>query len=174
MPRSPRSNRATGWSPRSSCRAGIASWATRSSSASARQPRSATGHTGAAFLGFFKLYGEVPVGHAEYLRVSMAQTTHQGARRPPDDRSVFLSAVCRRLPVGALRRVTDGGRGRRAPSRPGRRHGGPDRPAPRLPGDRGRSRPRAWPGLRTAAMRPSTSPTTRRISVTSSATCTDG
>jgi threonine dehydrogenase-like Zn-dependent dehydrogenase len=50
--------------------------------------------TGAAFLGYTKLYGQVPGGQAEYLRVPMA---HYGAIKvpegPPDDRFVYLSDV---------------------------------------------------------------------------------
>ena len=50
--------------------------------------------TGAAFLGYTKLYGQVPGGQAEYLRVPMA---HYGPQKvpegPPDDRFLFLSDV---------------------------------------------------------------------------------
>jgi threonine dehydrogenase-like Zn-dependent dehydrogenase len=50
--------------------------------------------SGAALFGFSKLYGEVPGGQAEYLRVPQAQFTHilvpQG---PADDRFVYLSDV---------------------------------------------------------------------------------
>jgi len=50
--------------------------------------------SGAALFGFSKLYGAVPGGQAEYLRVPQAQFTHivvpQG---PPDDRFVYLSDV---------------------------------------------------------------------------------
>jgi hypothetical protein len=50
--------------------------------------------TGAALFGFSKLYGEVPGGQAEYLRVPMAQTTHiKVPDGPADDRFVFLSDV---------------------------------------------------------------------------------
>jgi threonine dehydrogenase-like Zn-dependent dehydrogenase len=50
--------------------------------------------TGAALFGFSKLYGEVPGGQAEYLRVPMAQTTHiKVPEGPADDRFVFLSDV---------------------------------------------------------------------------------
>jgi hypothetical protein len=49
---------------------------------------------GAALFGFSKLYGEVPGGQAEYLRVPQAQfgpiTVPEG---PPDDRFVYLSDV---------------------------------------------------------------------------------
>ncbi len=50
--------------------------------------------TGAALFGFSKLYGEVPGGQAEYLRVPEAQympiTVPEG---PPDERFLFLSDV---------------------------------------------------------------------------------
>src|SRR5438046_10338645 len=49
---------------------------------------------GAALLGYTKLYGEVPGGQAELLRVPQA---HFGPIRvpegPPDDRFVYLSDV---------------------------------------------------------------------------------
>jgi threonine dehydrogenase-like Zn-dependent dehydrogenase len=50
--------------------------------------------TGAAFLGYTKLYGQVPGGQAEYLRVPQA---HYGPIKvpegPPDDRFLYLSDV---------------------------------------------------------------------------------
>jgi threonine dehydrogenase-like Zn-dependent dehydrogenase len=50
--------------------------------------------TGAAFLGYTKLYGQVPGGQAEYLRVPQAQfgpiKVEEG---PADDRFVYLSDV---------------------------------------------------------------------------------
>ena len=50
--------------------------------------------TGAALLGYTKLYGQVPGGQAEFLRVPQA---HYGPIKvpegPPDDRFVFLSDV---------------------------------------------------------------------------------
>jgi threonine dehydrogenase-like Zn-dependent dehydrogenase len=50
--------------------------------------------TGASLLGYTKLYGQVPGGQAEYLRVPQAQygpiKVPQG---PPDDRFVYLSDV---------------------------------------------------------------------------------
>jgi threonine dehydrogenase-like Zn-dependent dehydrogenase len=49
---------------------------------------------GAALFGFSKLYGEVPGGQAEYLRVPQAQFTHiKVPDGPPDERFVFLSDV---------------------------------------------------------------------------------
>jgi hypothetical protein len=50
--------------------------------------------TGAALFGYSKLYGEVPGGQAEYLRVPQAQFTH--IKVPdglPDERFVYLSDV---------------------------------------------------------------------------------
>jgi threonine dehydrogenase-like Zn-dependent dehydrogenase len=51
-------------------------------------------HTGASLLGYTKLYGQVPGGQAEFLRVPQA---HYGPIKvpegPPDDRFVYLSDV---------------------------------------------------------------------------------
>jgi threonine dehydrogenase-like Zn-dependent dehydrogenase len=50
--------------------------------------------TGAAFLGYTKLYGQVPGGQAEYLRVPQAQFGPiKVPEGPPDDRFVYLSDV---------------------------------------------------------------------------------
>jgi threonine dehydrogenase-like Zn-dependent dehydrogenase len=50
--------------------------------------------TGAALFGFSKLYGEIPGGQAEYLRVPQAQFTHiKVPDGPPDERFVYLSDV---------------------------------------------------------------------------------
>jgi threonine dehydrogenase-like Zn-dependent dehydrogenase len=50
--------------------------------------------TGAALFGFSKLYGEVPGGQAEYLRVPQAQFGPiKVPEGPPDERFVFLSDV---------------------------------------------------------------------------------
>ena len=50
--------------------------------------------TGASLLGYTKLYGQVPGGQAEYLRVPQA---HYGPIKvpdgPPDDRFLYLSDV---------------------------------------------------------------------------------
>jgi threonine dehydrogenase-like Zn-dependent dehydrogenase len=49
---------------------------------------------GAALFGYTKLYGEVPGGQAEYLRVPFANYLPIGVPEgPPDDRFVFLSDV---------------------------------------------------------------------------------
>jgi len=50
--------------------------------------------TGAALFGYSKLYGSVPGGQAEYLRVPQAQFTHiKVPDGPPDERFVYLSDV---------------------------------------------------------------------------------
>jgi threonine dehydrogenase-like Zn-dependent dehydrogenase len=50
--------------------------------------------SGAALFGYSKLYGEVPGGQAEYLRVPQAQFTHiKVPQGPADDRFVYLSDV---------------------------------------------------------------------------------
>ena len=50
--------------------------------------------TGAALLGYTKLYGQVPGGQAEFLRVPQAQYGPiKVPEGPPDDRFVFLSDV---------------------------------------------------------------------------------
>jgi threonine dehydrogenase-like Zn-dependent dehydrogenase len=51
-------------------------------------------NTGAALFGYSKLYGSVPGGQAEYLRVPQAQFTHiKVPAGPPDERFVYLSDV---------------------------------------------------------------------------------
>src|SRR3954463_1051457 len=48
--------------------------------------------TGAAFLGYTKLYGQVPGGQAEFLRVPQAQYGPiKVPEGPPDDRFVYLA-----------------------------------------------------------------------------------
>ena len=50
--------------------------------------------SGAALFGYSKLYGQVPGGQAQYLRVPQAQFTHiLVPHGPPDDRFVYLSDV---------------------------------------------------------------------------------
>ncbi len=50
--------------------------------------------TGAALFGYSKLYGEVPGGQAEYLRIPQAQFTHiKVPQGPADERFVYLSDV---------------------------------------------------------------------------------
>ncbi len=49
---------------------------------------------GAALFGYTKLYGQVPGGQAEFLRVPQAQYTHiKVPEGPPDERFVYLSDV---------------------------------------------------------------------------------
>src|SRR5918992_647264 len=49
---------------------------------------------GAALFGYTRLYGEVPGGQAELLRVPQAQYTHiKVPEGPPDERFVYLSDV---------------------------------------------------------------------------------
>jgi threonine dehydrogenase-like Zn-dependent dehydrogenase len=51
-------------------------------------------HKGAALLGYTKLYGQVPGGQAEYLRVPQAQFGPiKVPEGPPDERYVYLSDV---------------------------------------------------------------------------------
>jgi len=66
---------------------------------------------GAALFGYSELYGEVPGGQAEYLRVPQAQFTHiKVPDGPPDSRFVYLSDV---LPTAwqsvAYAGIPDGG-----------------------------------------------------------------
>jgi threonine dehydrogenase-like Zn-dependent dehydrogenase len=50
--------------------------------------------SGAALFGYSKLYGSVPGGQAEYLRIPQAQFTHiKVPDGPPDERFVYLSDV---------------------------------------------------------------------------------
>ena len=80
---------------------------------------------GAALFGYSELYGEVPGGQAELLRVPQAQFTHiKVPEGPPDSRFVYLSDV---LPT-AWQAVAYAGHsrrrnGRRARPGPDRRHG---------------------------------------------------
>jgi threonine dehydrogenase-like Zn-dependent dehydrogenase len=49
---------------------------------------------GAALFGYTKLYGEVPGGQAQFLRVPQARYTHiKVPEGPPDERFVYLSDV---------------------------------------------------------------------------------
>jgi threonine dehydrogenase-like Zn-dependent dehydrogenase len=67
--------------------------------------------SGAALFGYSKMYGQVPGGQAEYLRVPHADTTHiKVPDGPPDERFVYLSDV---LPTSwqavAYAGIPDGG-----------------------------------------------------------------
>ena len=64
---------ATGWSCRSTSPAGTAGCARAGCTPSARRPRSGREGKGAALFGYTSLYGSVPGGQAEYLRVPQAQ-----------------------------------------------------------------------------------------------------
>ena len=80
---------------------------------------------GAALFGYSKLYGEVPGGQAEFLRVPQAQnTTIKVPEGPPDERFVYLSDV---LPTAwqAVEYAGDPRRRQRRRARPraDRRHG---------------------------------------------------
>ena len=101
---------------------------------------------GASLFGYTKLYGQVPGGQAEYLRVPFGNTLPiKVPDGPSDDRFVYLSDV---LPT-AWQAVQYAGvpqaRQRAGPRpRTHRRHGHPHRPPPRRrPGLRGRRRPGA-------------------------------
>ena len=88
---------------------------------------------GAALFGYTKLYGEVPGGQAEFLRVPQAQYGPiKVPDGPPDDRFLFLSDV---LPTAwqAVEYAAAPGRGQPGRDRPraDRRDGHADRPAPR-------------------------------------------
>jgi len=57
--------------------------------------------TGAALFGFSKLYGQVPGGQAEYLRVPQAQFTHvKLPEGPADDRFAYLGHPADRMAGG--------------------------------------------------------------------------
>ena len=101
---------------------------------------------GAALFGYTKLYGQVPGGQAELLRVPQAQYGPiKVPHGPPDDRFVYLSDV---LPTAwqavQYAAIPDGGTRRRPRARADRVDGVPGRGAPRrVPGDRCRPRARA-------------------------------
>ena len=60
-------------------------------------------NSGAALFGYTKLYGQVPGGQAEYLRVPLADYNHiRVGSELPDDRYLFLSDI---LPTAAGRGV---------------------------------------------------------------------
>ena len=73
---------------------GTAGCATAASRRSARPPRSREQGKGAALFGYTKLYGQVPGGQAEYLRVPQAQFGPiKVPDGPPDERFLYLSDV---------------------------------------------------------------------------------
>ena len=133
----PGGHRAEGRRPRGRARstspAAPASCAARACTASARRPRSTSTAPAPSLFGYTKLYGQVPGGQAEYLRVPFGNTLPiKVPDGPPDDRFVFLSDV---LPT-AWQAVQYAGvpqrrHRRRARPRADRRHGHADRQAPR-------------------------------------------
>ena len=105
--------------------------------------------TGAALLGYTKLYGQVPGGQAEYLRVPQAQYGPiKVPEGPSDDRFLYLSDVLptawQAVQYADVPAKQDGARAR---PRPDRRDVHAHRPAPRR-GDRDRRRPRRRSGSR--------------------------
>ena len=110
--RSPTSRSATASSSRSTSPAATASCATTGLQSQCETTQVREQGTGAALFGYTKLYGQVPGGQAEYLRVPAGpvrpdQGARGAARRPV------------RLP---LRRAAHGVAGRRVRRRPRRRH----------------------------------------------------
>ena len=102
---------------------------------------------GAALFGYSELYGEIPGGQAELLRVPQAQFTHiKVPVGPPDSRFVYLSDVLptawQAVAYADIPRRSVGGRTRLGSHR---RHGRAHRRSPRLP------RHRRRPGARTPA-----------------------
>lgn len=84
----------TAWLFRSTFPAGTATCATGACTHSARPPRSRSAARGAALFGYTKLYGQIPGGQAELLRVPYGNTLPiKVPDGPPDDRFVFLSDV---------------------------------------------------------------------------------
>ena len=137
---------ATGSSSRSTSPAGTAGCATRQLFAQCETTQVREQGKGAALFGYTSLYGSVPGGQAEYLRVPQAQF---GPIKVPDDRRrravpVPLRHPAHRLAGRRVRRRPAGRHARRVRARPGRAVRRPDRPAPRRgPGDRGRPGARA-------------------------------
>jgi threonine dehydrogenase-like Zn-dependent dehydrogenase len=80
---------------------------------------------GAALFGYSELYGQVPGGQAEFLRVPQAQFTHiKVPEGPPDSRFVYLSGrIAHCLASGRLRRYSRRRLGDSAGTRTNRRHG---------------------------------------------------
>ncbi len=93
--------------------------------------------TGASFFGYSKLYGQVPGGQAEYLRVPFADflpvKVPAGARRRPVP--VPLRRPAHRVAGSEVRRRARRRHAARARRRPDRRHGRADGRACRAPRD---------------------------------------
>ncbi len=102
--------------------------------------------TGASLFGYTKLYGQVPGGQAEFLRVPFGNTLPvKVPEGPPDDRFVYLSDVLPTAWQAVEYADVRAGRNRRgAGARADRGHGGAGRPpARRRQGDRRRPGARA-------------------------------
>ena len=91
---------------------------------------------GAALFGYTKLYGEVPGGQAEFLRVPQAQYGPiKVPDGPPDDRFLFLSDVLPTAWQAVAVRADPRGRQRgRDRPRPDRRDGVAGSPSTSAPG----------------------------------------
>ena len=144
-PRSPTSSPATGSSSRSTSPAALLD-VQRGLYAQCETTQVRDQGKGASLFGYTCLYGAVPGGQAEYLRVPQAQF---GPIKVPDERRdqrfLYLSDI---LPTAwqavKYADVPEGRHARRPRPRPGRAVRHPDRPAARRrPGDRGRPRARA-------------------------------
>ena len=121
--------------------------------------------TGAALFGYSKMYGSVPGGQAEYLRVPHAQNTTIKVPEGPPGRPVRvpLRRAAHRVAGGAVRRRARRRHPRGAGTRSDRRHGHSDRAPPGAAGHRGRPRRRAsasGPGTRRRGPRPARRTTT--------------
>ena len=85
---------ATASSCRSTSAAAPAGCATRGLYSQCETTQNHEHGTGASFFGYSKLYGQVPGGQAEYLRVPFADFLPiKVPHGPPDDRFLFLSDV---------------------------------------------------------------------------------
>ena len=123
--------------------------------------------TGASLFGYTKLYGQVPGGQAEFLRVPFGNFLPiKVPEGPPDDRFVFLSDVLPTAWQGVeYAGVPDGGSVVVLGLGPIGDMADPDRPAPWLPRDRRRPRARAAgarPRARHRGARPRATTTTCR------------
>ena len=92
--RSPTSRPATGWSSRSTSPAATAAMCGTGLQSQCETTQVREYDKGAALFGYTKLYGQVPGGQAELLRVPQAQYGPiKVPHGPPDDRFVYLSDV---------------------------------------------------------------------------------
>ncbi len=115
--------------------------------------------SGASLFGYTKLYGQVPGGQAEYLRIPLADYNHvRVGDELPDDRYLFLSDILPTAWQGVqYAEVPQGGTHGRDGSRTGRPVRRPHRRAARLSraGGRARGRPsRHGRAPRRARLRP--------------------